>query len=309
MLVAEGTFNVRKCAVLDLRDLECLTALARHRHFARAANECGLSQPAFSMRIQNLENRLGAQVVKRGNRFQGLTAEGEIVLARARDIFQLMRALQDEVRSAKGEISGLLKLGVIPTVAAFAASVASQLRDRHPGIRLRIDTANSLALQQGLEDGRYDVALSYADGVASSSLNIVPLYHERYVLMVPKTLYDGRPEASWRDAAALPLILLEPEMQNRRILDQVFLEIGADPTIVAETDGFTATLAMAAEGLGAAVLPEVLVQNLGYSEKVAVIPLVNPDISHAVALIAPDRTKLSPMIEVLTGVLQGMTSQ
>ncbi len=263
-----------------------------------------MSQPAFSMRIRHLEERLETQIVKRGNRYQGLTSEGEIVLARARDILDQMRSLEEEVRSARGEIVGLLKLGVIPTAAAYAAQVASTLRDRHPGIRTRIDTTSSIALQQGLEDGRFDAALSYSEGVASSLLRVEPLYDERYVLMIPKRLRTKRTEMTWAEAAALPLILLEPEMQNRRILDQVFAEAGAEPTIVAETDGFTATLAMAAEGVGAAVLPEVLVEMVGHSKKVEVVPLVEPKVEKSICLITPQRPQVIPVIEALRTALK-----
>lgn len=289
--------------MLDMRDLECLSALVRCRHFARAAEECGLSQPAFSMRIRNLEERLKTQIVKRGNRYQGLTAEGEIVLARARDILDRLRLLEEEVQSARGEISGLLKLGVIPTAAAYAARIATRLRTSHPGIRMRVDTTNSLALQQGLEDGRFDAALSYSDGVGASTLRVEEVYLERYVLMLPRALYKGQHAMRWSDAAALPLILLEPEMQNRRILDQVFADAGVAPLVVAETDGFTATLAMAAEGLGAAVLPEVLIENLGHSEKVATVPLTDPEIARSVSLITPQRPQEIPVIEALRGAL------
>lgn len=290
--------------MLDMRDLECLSALVRCRHFARAAEECGLSQPAFSMRIRNLEERLSTQIVKRGNRYQGLTAEGEIVLTRARDILGQMRALEEEVQSARGDVSGLLKLGVIPTAAAYAARIATRLRTSHPGIRMRVDTTNSLALQQGLEDGRFDAALSYSDGVSATTLRVEELYQERYVLMVPKALHDGQQEMTWASAAALPLILLEPEMQNRRILDQVFADAGAEPSVVAETDGFTATLAMAAEGLGAAVLPKVLIENVGHSDKVVIVRLTDPEIARSVSLITSQRPQVIPVIEALRSVIE-----
>lgn len=292
--------------MLDLRDLECLTALARHRHFARAAEECGMSQPAFSMRIRNLEERLSTQIVRRGNRFQGLTSEGEIVLARARDILDQTRSLEEEVRAARGEVVGLLKLGAIPTAATYAAQIASWLRARHPGIRMRVDTANSLALQQGMEDGRFDAALSYGEGVASSLLRVEDLYAERYVLLVPYALRTGGAQITWVDAAAMPLILLEPEMQNRRILDQIFEDVGAQPTVVAETDGFTAAVAMAVEGLGAAVLPHVLVEKIGHFDGVELLPLVDPVIEKAVCLVTPRRPQVIPVIDALRTVLQGM---
>lgn len=69
--------------MFEIRDLQLLSALARHRHFAKAAEECGISQPAFSMRIRNLEDRLGVSIVRRANRFQGLTEEGEMIVRRA----------------------------------------------------------------------------------------------------------------------------------------------------------------------------------------------------------------------------------
>ena len=106
--------------MLDLKDLQCLNALARHKHFARAANECGVSQPAFSMRIRKIEERLGASIVKRGNRFQGLTQEGEAIVRHARKIMDDVKLLEQEVRSAKGEITGALTVGVIPTALGFA---------------------------------------------------------------------------------------------------------------------------------------------------------------------------------------------
>lgn len=286
--------------MLDLRDLECLSALARHKHFARAAEDCGMSQPAFSMRIRSLEDRLNTQIVRRGNRFQGLTAEGEIVLAHGRAILDQTRALEEQVRAAKGEVIGTLRLGAIPTANAYAAQVAIWLREKHPGITLQIDTTNSLALLQGLEDGRFDAALTYTDGVATSLLRVEPLYSERYVLMLPDALgqHDVE-EISWLGASDYPLILLEKEMQNRRIIDQIFSEVGAEPSVVAETDGFTAMVVMTVEGMGAGVLPQVLVDRLGVFDGVSLLPLVDPIIEKSVGLVLPQRPQMIPAVEAL----------
>ena len=295
-----GPHAPTKTRMLDLKDLECLSALARHRHFARAAEDCGMSQPAFSMRIRNLEERLDTQIVRRGNRFQGLTAEGEIVLQHGRAILDQTRALEDQIRAAKGEVIGTLNLGSIPTANTYAARIASWLLERHPGITLRIDTTSSIALLQGLEDGRFDAAITYTEGVATSLLRVEPLYGERYVLMVPNTLRQtDRGEISWAEAAELPLILLEPEMQNRRILDQIFDEVGVETRVVAETDGFTAMVAMAVDGLGAAVVPHVLTDRLGVFVDVSLLPLVDPVVEKSVGLVLPDRGQVIPAIEAL----------
>lgn len=259
-----------------------------------------MSQPAFSMRIRNLEDRLDTQIVRRGNRFQGLTAEGEIVLQHGRAILDQSRALEDQIRAAKGEVIGTLRLGTIPTANTYAARIATWLRARHPGIRLRIDTTSSIDLLQGLEDGRFDAAITYTDGVATSLLRVEVLYSERYVLMVPNALAGKvRGEISWVAAAELPLILLEREMQNRRIIDQIFADVGADTNVVAETDGFTAMVAMSVDGLGAAVLPHVLIDKLGVFVDVALLPLVEPVIEKSVGLVLPNRGQSIPAVEAL----------
>ncbi len=296
--------------MLDLRDLECLSALARHKHFARAAEDCGMSQPAFSMRIRNLEERLETQIVRRGNRFQGLTAEGEVVLAHGRAILDATRALEDQVRAAKGEVIGQLRLGVIPTTNAFAAQVAVWLRAAHPGITLKIDTTNSIDLLQGLEDGRFDAALTYTEGVATSLLRVEPLYGERYVLMLP-TAFGDPPggEIGWAEAAKHPLILLEKEMQNRRIIDRIFADVGAEVQVVAETDGFTAMVAMAVEGMGAAVLPHVLIDRLGVFVGVSLLPLVDPVVEKSVGLVLPERSQQIPAVEALRETVRSKFKQ
>lgn len=258
-----------------------------------------MSQPAFSMRIRNLEERLKTQIVMRGNRFQGLTAEGEIVLDRARDILDRTRALEEEVRAAKGEVVGPLRLGTIPTTTPYAARIASWMREAHPGIRMRIDATNAVALLKGMEDGRFDAGLTYTEGVTSGLFRVEPLYSERYVLLVPERLATGKREITWAEAADLPLILLEPEMQNRRILDRIFAEAGVTPSVVSETDGFTVSTIMALEGLGAAVLPQVLADRMGVYEGVELIPLVEPVAEMAIGLVTPAKPQVIPVIAAL----------
>ena len=101
--------------MIELKDLQLLTALARHQHFAKAAADCGMSQPAFSMRIRNLEERLGLSIVRRANRFQGLTEEGMMIVRRGRSILDDAKALEQEIAASRGEVTGTLVLGVVPT--------------------------------------------------------------------------------------------------------------------------------------------------------------------------------------------------
>lgn len=290
--------------MISLKDLEFLSALARHKHFARAAEECGVSQPAFSMRIRKMEDRLGTSVVTRGNRFRGFTPEGEALVRHARKIMDSVQVLEAEFRSARGDITGRLSLGVVPTAVAFAAETARKLHAAHPGIMLRIHAATSLQIQQGLEEGRFDAGITYVEGVSRDLLRIERLYGERYLLLAPQAMAPrAQGTARWEEAAGLPLSLLEPGMRNRRILDNLFAELGLVPKVVAETNGFTASMVMAANGMAATVVPEHLVQSLGGVQGTVALPLTEPELDKDMALVSARREPGLPTVEALRRVL------
>lgn len=286
--------------MLELRDLQYINALARLKHFAKAAAECGVSQPAFSMRIRSLEDRLGVTIVRRGNRFQGLTAEGEAILRHARRILDDVRFLEQDLLAARGEISGRLALGVVPTAAAYAARLAIGLHGAYPGIVARIETATSLTIQQRIDDGTIDAGLTYSDTVSSDVMTVEPLYEEHYVLLAPVLLAPRlRGTITWAEAAEIPLSLLEPGMQNRRIMDRMFEEVGARPRVITETNALTTSMVMACEGTCATVVPSVLLELLGPLRQTVVLPLVEPELRKEICLVTAARTPGLPTVEAL----------
>ena len=292
--------------MIEIRDLQLLSALARHRHFAKAAEECGISQPAFSMRIRNFEDRLGVSMVRRANRFQGLTEEGEMIVQRARRILDDTKALEQQVLAAKGEVTGTLILGVIPTAIAFTGRLTKRLRQAHPRIVTRIETMSATAIQHRLDEGSLDAGVTYGDGIDTDPGQVQPLYEETYVLLVPSHLTDETGPIRWARAAGFPLSLLEPQMQNRRILDHVFKEQGLHPDIVAETSGFTASMVMAREGLAATVVPRVLVRALGDLKGTRVLPLIDPVVSKPICLATLIRDPELPTVAALRAVVASL---
>ena len=286
--------------MLDLRDLQFLSALAKHRHFAKAAAECGVSQPAFSMRIRALEDKIDTAIVKRGNRYQGLTPEGEAILRHARPILDEMRALEQEILAAKGAVSGLLTLGVIPTAAAYAARLSIQLRAEYPGIIPRIETASSIEIQQWIEDGTIDAGITYSDNVVSELTTSTPLYEESYRLLAPNALVPDHDDTiTWSDAAKLPLSLLEPRMQNRRILDAMFDEVGAHPQVIAEASAVSICMSMACEGLAATVVPQVILDTFGPLIGTKALTLIEPELTKSICLISAAREPGLPTVNAL----------
>ena len=294
--------------MFDLRDLKLLTALARHRHFGRAAEDMGTSQPAFSMRLRAMEERLGIAIVRRGNRFQGLTPEGEAFLARAREILEGVRALEDELRAAHGTISGPLTLGVIPTAAAYAARLVGRLHQHHPGVVVRIETASSLTIQSRIEDGIFDAGITY-DEPFPDAIAAQPLYTESYVLVAPPGLVPHeRGQITWAEAAALPLSLLDSSMQNRRILDQTFASVGAVPRVVSETNALTTALVQARDGIAATVIPATHVETLGAPPGTRVFDLVEPRLEKRIALVSAAREPVLITVGALKAVASGIPS-
>ena len=291
----------RGAHVIELRDIQFLQALARHRHFARAAKACGVSQPAFSMRIQKLEDKLGVALVRRDNRFLGLTEAGELVLRHGAPLIDGMKALEQDLNSERGRAAGVLRLGVVPTAATFAGLAAAKLAQSFPDIQMRIETASSLVIQQRLIDGTFEAGISYHDGADQDLLRLTPLYDERYMLLCPIAMAPpGAATITWTKAATLPLALLEPNMQNRAILNRVFEKLGVLPHVVAETSALTSALAMAREGFAATVVPDVVARGLAANmADTIVLELVAPEVTKSISLMSVSRGEMAPVVAAL----------
>jgi len=290
--------------MIELKDLQLLTALARHQHFAKAASDCGMSQPAFSMRIRNLEERLGISIVRRANRFQGLTEEGMIIVRRARSILDDAKALEQEIAASRGEVTGNLVLGVVPTATAWAAQLVDQVRQAYPRILAQVEVTTSLAIQQRLYDGTIDAGITYADSMGRELVTVQPLYEESYVLLAPEEMVAGRGDViSWAEAAELPLSLLDQQMQNRRILDRIFADLDLKPGIVSESNGFMASMVMAREGSVATILPRALMQALGDLGGTRVLSLIEPEQSRPICIATLDRTPELTTVQALKEVV------
>ncbi|ESS73006.1 transcriptional regulator [Methyloglobulus morosus KoM1] len=100
-----------------IRQIHYLLALAKTEHFGRAAEASHVSQPALSTAIQHLEEELGITIIKRGHHFQGFTEEGESILQWARILAQNGEGMRQAAAEASHQLTGVLRIGVIPTMA------------------------------------------------------------------------------------------------------------------------------------------------------------------------------------------------
>ena len=113
--------------------LEFFIALAQERHFGRAAEQCGITQPTLSAAIKQLEDQLGVMLVNRGSRYQSLTPEGQRVLEWARRIVGDSRTMHEEMRAARRGLVGHIRLAAVPTTLAMVPRITAPFQEKHPG--------------------------------------------------------------------------------------------------------------------------------------------------------------------------------
>ena len=282
----------------ELRDLELLVSLLRHKNFSHAAADCNISQPAFSTRIRKLEEEFKLPLVRRGNSFLGFTREGEVALKWARKLLADAEGMRQEINALRNNLDGKLTLGVIPTAMPFAARVSSQLRRKHPNLSIEIHSQSTRQITRRLNDFSLDAGIMYFDD-ADPDIT-VKLYEERYVLIAPQTRASGyETQVTWAEAAQFPLCLLTPDMRNRQLIDAVFEQVSAVPTVVMEASGFSAVLAQVVSGNAATIAPVSVAETFLALSSTVQFDLVKPVMTHTIGLSIKDQSPVLPMVQAL----------
>lgn len=291
---------------MNLRHLSYLAALAREGHFHRAAQASNITQPTLSAAIRALEEEVGAQLVRRSQqRFEGFTPEGLKVLEWARRILSDVDALKQSLAETRGKLRGHLRIGIIPTAEPLAGKIAGAFLGRHPAASITLLSGTSDEIERGIAEHRLEAGVSYVDEAPPRGLTAMPLYAERYVLIgTSRRLRKYARSLTWRDAAALPLVLLNREMQNRRLMDRHFAAIDAAPVVVAEASTLVGLLSHVRAGLGCGIIPRTFASLIGKVPGLKVLALEAPDASHQVGLLVPARTPLQPLTEALVDALR-----
>ena len=285
---------------MDIRQLQYFAALAREKHFTRAAQACNITQPTLSGRIRQLEQELGVPLLERGQRFIGLTPEGERVLKWTHLVLDNWNSLQSElqqIKGKKGQLVGRLVLGVIPSALPKASLLTKAMNAAHPAIDFTILSHSSEDIIRALNDFSIDAGITYLDNEPLEGLMQAELYRENYCLFVDQANELAKRETvTWFEAAQQPLCLLTPNMQNRRIIDRAFAAAKVQPTARLETNSIM-NLLSSVKSMGlCSIMPDYFKNALGSLEGVVSVPLSKPEVSHKVGLVAVDREPMSPLI-------------
>lgn len=280
--------------------LEMFIALANERHFGRAAEVVGVTQPSLSSAIKQLEDQLGVQLVFRGARFQGLTPEGQRVLDWALRIVGDARTMREEMRALRSGVSGNLRLGVIPTALPMVGRLTVPYLARNPNVRVTILSRTSYEILEEIERLELDAGITYLENEPLGRVTTQPLYAETYRLLVAASSpLARRSSVGWKEAAAQPLCLLTSDMQNRRIINRHLAEAGVSVEPDVESNSSIALVAHVATGRWASIVTQTIADMFGKGSDLTAVPIHDGDARHLVGLIAAWREPHTPVIASL----------
>src|SRR6186713_2044018 len=273
-----------------------MLALAREKHFGHAAEVCGVTQPTLSAGVKQLEEQMGVLLVNRGSRFQGFTPEGQRVLEWARRIVGDSRTMRDEINSLRHGLSGRLRIAAIPTALAMVATLTTPYREKHPNVQFTIYSRTSIEILDLLDNLEIDAGITYLENEPIGRVSNVPLYREHYCLLTSADAPLGnRDFVTWREVAQVPLCLLTPDMQNRRIIDRVLRDAGGNPNTTLESNSMIVLFTHVRTGRWSSVMPAKLADTLGLTDTIRAIPIVEPEAVHSVGLVVPAREPMTAL--------------
>lgn len=282
--------------------LEFILALAREKHFGRAAEACGVTQPTLSAGVKQLEDQMGVLLVNRGSRFQGFTPEGQRVLEWARRIVGDSRTMREEINSLRLGLSGRLRLAAIPTALAMVASLTTPYREKHPNVQFTIYSRTSIEVLELLDNLEIDAGITYVENEPLGRVSTVPLYREHYRLLTSADAPLGNRETvTWSEIAQVPLCLLTPDMQNRRIIDRLLKGAGGESRPTLESDSMILLFSHVRTGRWASVMPAMIADTLGLTDTIRAIPITQPKAVQTIGLVVPQREPMTPITAALVG--------
>jgi DNA-binding transcriptional LysR family regulator len=280
--------------------LDFILALAREKHFGRAAETCGVTQPTLSAGLKQLEEQMGVLLVNRGSRFQGFTPEGERVLEWARRIVGDTRAMRDDINALRLGLAGRIRIAAIPTALPMIATLTTPYREKHPNVQFTIYSRTSIEILDLLENLEVDAGVSYVENEPIGRVTTIPLYRERYRLMTSADAPLGNRETvTWAEVAQVPLCLLTPDMQNRRIIDRLLKSAGGDSRPTLESDSMILLFSHVRTGRWASVMPAKIVETLGLTDTIRAIPITSPEAVQTIGLVAQAREPTTPLVAAL----------
>ena len=283
----------------DLNDLQAFRAVAELSSFRKAAEAIHISQPAFSRRIEKLEEALGVRLLDRTTRRVNLTAVG-------RDFDRKVQLLLDEldntllgIRGVAATRMGEVTIACVPsTVYYYLSQVISRYHERYPKIRVKVFDASANEVLSAVARSEADFGLNFI-GAQESDIEFKPLLEERFVAACRRDHpLAKKKRVSWPELAQYDYISVSKASGNRLLLDQALAGVAGRPQAIYEAQHVTTMLGLVEAGLGVAAVPSMAMPASDHP-LLASVPLVDPVVTRKVGLIRRKGRSLSPAAQQL----------
>ncbi len=286
---------------MDLMLLRSLVAVADTGSITEAADRLGVTQPALSRRLQQLEEHLGAELLSRGRKGAQLTEIGRLVDSEARILIARYDHLRDQVRAHQGLEGGTVRIGGGATAVSFVLPKAIATFQRsHPGVRFQLKEAGSNEVAEDVLTGRLELGLVTLP-VKTRDLAVWPLLTDRIVLVGPRQHPLARGGSiRARDLEGMAFVGFEADTAVRQIIDGALRESGVAMNVVMELRSIPAILRMVATTGNLAFVSRLGVDSL---EEVTEIDVRDLRIERELAVIARRGTALSPAAQAFADLL------
>ena len=249
---------------MELRQLAYAEAVARHRHFTRAAEELHVAQSALSHQIRRLEAELGAELFERSSRSVAVTEVGEAVAARARSILGELDGVRQEVDELRGLVRGRVSIGaLLPAGELDVPEVLVGFSEAYPGIEVDLHEGTAGDMSRHLRAGTVDAAFSLLAGDRPAGTEMLRLSEEEVVAAFP---VGAAPERDWVTAAELdgrPLVVPRSGSAIKEGVDAFFAQAGKELRVSLESGDPWLLRTLVSTGFGAGLLPASLTRRKG----------------------------------------------
>jgi DNA-binding transcriptional LysR family regulator len=293
---------------LQLGPLRTLQAVARHGSFSRAAAELGLTQPAVSMQVRQLEHQVGLPLLERVGKRAFPTRAGEVLIAHAARAFLELEAGVERVQQLRGIVAGRVRLGTSASISIYLLPpLFRRFRARYPETQLQVVTGNASEIVRAIVGNELDLGIVSLP-VRSRELAVAPFYRDDLVAIVPpRRPWSGR-VARPADLTREPLILFERGATLRRVIDQWFHRAGVTPERVMEMGNTEAIKKLVHAGLGCSVTSWFSARAEARTGELRAIRLDPPVNRQIGAVYRRDKTR-TPSLEAFLGAVEELRAQ
>ena len=249
---------------MELRQLVYAEAVARHRHFTRAAEELHVAQSALSHQIRRLEAELGTELFERTSRRVIPTAAGEAVALRARRVMSETEAIRGELDQLRGLVRGRITIGaLLPAGELEVTDVLASFNQAFPGIEVSLREGTAGDMIDLLEADELDVSFLLLPGELPEGIEGIRLSEEEVVAAFPPGSAPAKRVLTADDLTGVPLATPRSGSAIKRVVDSFFAAAGERSQLTLESGDPYLIRCLVSDGFGAAILPVSITRREG----------------------------------------------